>query len=276
MDKKMKKSFLILLDFINKLYISRYMIRSMVRREIKATYIGSLFGFLWAIINPLSQVVIYGIVFGVFFKATPDPVYGTNSFLLYLLCGLLPWQFFSQSVTAETNSIISNSNLIKKAVKFPSEILPIVMVINNLINHMIGVGLLMAILVFSSVKFSPFMFLIVVYLFFAVIFAIGIGWMLSSMNVYLKDVQQVLGLLMMVWFFFTPVFFPLSIVPSKIHFILKLNPMYHVVEGYRFALLVGRPLSITSFAYLAVSAFVMFGIGGIFFKKLKPGFAETL
>lgn len=272
----MKQNIIKFKNFLKSLYINRYMISSMVIREIRTTYIGSSFGLLWAIINPLTQVAIYGIVFGLFFKARPDPIYGTDNYLIYLLSGQLPWLFFSQSITAGTTSLISNSNLIKKAVKFPSEILPIVTVMSNLIHHMIGVVLILLILFFSAVKFSPFMFLIVVYLFFTVIFAIGIGWILSSMNVYLKDVQQVLVPLMMVWLFFTPIFYPLSIVPPNIRLIFKLNPMYHVVEGYRFALITGRPLSISSLIYLAVSTFIIFGIGGFFFKRLKPGFAETL
>lgn len=258
------------------LYKSRYMLRMMAVRELKAMYVGSLFGFFWAVVNPLTQLVIYGVVFGVFFKSTPDPVYGTNSFFLYLLCGLIPWQFFSQAVSASTNVIVSNGNLIKKAVGFSPEILPIITVISNIISHMIGIALLLLIIFVFGGGITPYAILIFPYLFFIAVFSVGLGWMLSSVNVYIRDVQQVVGVILMGLFFFTPIFYSPSIIPHKILLLLKLNPMYHMVEGYRYALLAGKFLPVWDFVYLAGISFVTFGLGGIFFRRLKPGFAEVL
>lgn len=272
----MKENLSIFIDFIKKLYMRRNMIWTMAIREVKAIYVGNLFGFLWAIVNPLAQVAIYGVVFGIFFKSTPDPVYGTNSFFLYLLCGLIPWQFFSQTVSASTNVIVSNGNLVKKAVGFPSEILPIITVISNIISHMIGVGLLLVILFAFTTRVSLYTPTIFVYLFFIAIFSVGLGWMLSSINVYLRDIQQVVGLIMMAWFFFTPIFYSPNIIPKKILLILKLNPIFHMVDGYRYALLTGKLLSIWDFVYLAIVSLLTFGLGGMLFRKLKPGFAEEL
>jgi|SRR3990172_2761723 len=272
----MIQNFYIFIDFIKKLYKSRYMIKMMAMREMKAVYVGSLFGLLWAVINPLSQLLIYGIVFGVFFKSTPDPVYGTDSYLLFLLCGLIPWQFFSQTVSASTVVIVSNGNLVKKAVGFSSEILPIITVISNIISHMIGVGLLLMITLAVTGRLTLFTPVILLYLFFIAVFAIGLGWMLSSVNVYLRDVQQVVGVLMMGWMFFTPIFYSSGIIPAKILPLMKLNPMYHMVEGYRYAVFAGKVLPMGDIAYLAISSFLTFGLGGIFFRRLKPGFAEVL
>lgn len=263
-------------DFLKKLYKSRYMVRMLAVRELKTAYIGSAFGFTWAILNPLVQVLVYGVVFGVFFKSTPDPIYKTDSFLLFLLCGIVPWQFFSQSLTASTGVILANRNLIKKAAGFPSEILPVTSVISNIISHLIGLALLIAVVVIYTGTLSASAPLIFVYMLFAALFAIGIGWVLSSVNVFLRDIQQVLSLAVMVWVFLTPVFYPASIIPAWLQPVMKLNPLYHVVEGYRLALLAGAPLPLSSFAYLGVSSFVMFGIGGMFFRKLKPWFGEVL
>src|SRR3990172_11529598 len=246
----MIQNFYIFIDFIKKLYKSRYMIKMMAMREMKAVYVGSLFGLLWAVINPLSQLLIYGIIFGVFFKSRPDPVYNTDSYLLFLLCGLIPWQFFSQTVTASTTSITSNSNLIKKAAGFPSEILPIITVTSNLISHLIGVGLLILALILTTSNLTLAIPVIFVYMFFISIFAVGLGWILSSVNVFLRDIQQVVGIIMMGWLFFTPIFYSSGIIPPKFLLILKLNPMFHMVEGYRYALLVGKLPPITDFAYL--------------------------
>lgn len=247
----------------------------MALRELKSVYAGSLFGFAWAVANPLSQVLIYGVVFGMFFKLKPDPVYGTGSFFLFLLCGLIPWQFFAQTVSSATNSITSNSNLVKKSVGFHPEIFPVISVLSNLISHAIGLGIMLIILI-AFHRVNPYMPLIILYLFPAAVFSIGLGWMLSGINVYLKDVRQVLDMVLMGWFFLTPLFYSPGIIPHKLLPIMKLNPMYHVVEGYRMALLAGSILPITDILYLFASAFIMFGTGGMIFRKLKPGFAEVL
>ena len=145
------------------------MIRMMVLRDLKTAYVGSFFGFLWAVLNPLAQLIIYGIVFGVFFKLKPDPVYGTDNYFLFLLCGLIPWQFFAQTVSASTNVLIVNTNLIKKSVGFASEILPVITVISNLISHLIGVLLLLIIIFLFMGQVSPVTPVIMIYLFCIVV-----------------------------------------------------------------------------------------------------------
>lgn len=271
----MKKNFLIFIDFARKLVKSRSMIKTMAVRELKARYVGSTFGFLWAVLNPLSEVIIYGIVFGVFFKSKPDPVYGTDSFILFLLCGLIPWQFFSQAVLSSSGALVANGNLVKKAVGFPSEILPIISVISNVISHLISLGLLLVLLVFVG-KFTPYILLIFVYMFFAAVLAVGLGWLLSSINVFLRDVQQVLGLIIMALFFFTPIFYSPAVFPKSVLPLVRLNPMYHVVDGYKLALMTGKSIPLPDLAYLAISSFFILGIGGAFFRRLKPSFAEVL
>ncbi|MBI5888976.1 MAG: ABC transporter permease [Deltaproteobacteria bacterium] len=271
----MMKNLAIFFDFIKKLFRSRSMIRTMAVRELKKRYVGSLFGVLWAVLHPVSEVVIYGMVFGVFFKSKPDPIYGTDSYILVLLCGLVPWQFFAQAVTASSGAIVSSSNIVKKAVGFPSEILPIITVISNMMNHFISLGILLLIVAFFG-KLSVYTPLVVLYLFFAAVFSIGLGWILSSLSVFLRDVQQVVGVVMMALFFGTPVFYSLSVFPKGMLVFLRLNPMFHVVQGYKLALLAGSIIPAQDFAYLAVSSFVTFGVGGLFFKKLKPAFAEVL
>lgn len=251
------------------------MLKAMTMRDLKTAYIGSAFGFSWAVLNPLAQVALYGIVFGVFFKSMPDPVYRTDSFFLFLICGILPWQFFAQAVNASVPVITANRNLVKKAVGFPSELLPIVTVAGNIVSHLIAMALLIIFLVFTG-NLTPYALLTFVYLFFAVIFAVGLGWMLSSVQVFLRDVQQLMSVVMMVWLFLTPIFYSASIVPPRYLFVLKLNPMYEVVEGYRLALLGGTMLPPADFAYLAITSVATLAVGGVFFRKLKPWFAEVL
>ncbi len=221
-------------------------------------------------------MAIYGVIFGLFFKAKPDQVYGTDNYLLFLLCGIVPWQFFAHAITTSSTSIRSNSNLIKKAVGFPSEVLPIVTVISDLISHLISLTLLLVLVVVLSGQLSVVVLFIFVYLFFTSIFAVGIGWILSSANVFLKDIEQILSVVIMGWFFSTPIVYSPSIVPSKLLVFLKLNPLYYTVEGYRLALLSGKLLPLSDIIYLGGISFLTFVVGGLFYWKLKPWFAEVL
>ena len=267
---------LIFFDFTRKLFRDRYLLWMLTLRELKSSYVGSLFGFLWAVFNPLFLLAIYGVVFGLFFRSRPDPVYGTDSFLFFLLCGIVPWQFFSQTLGASTETILSNKNLVKKATGFPSEVLPVSCVMSNLVSHFIGIVILLIFLMAEGVRPTPAMVLILPYLFLASLFTVGLAWILSSSNVFLRDIGQVLNILLMGLFFLTPIVYPPSLVPPRYLFVLKLNPIFHFVEGYRYALLAGRPLPLWDIAYFAAFSMVTFGMGGMYFRRLKPLFAEML
>ena len=272
----MSENLKIFFAFIRKLFESRYMIRMMAVRALKQQYVGSLFGFFWAVLNPLFQLTIYGIVFGLFFKSKPDASYGTDSYFLFLLTGLIPWQFFAQTVTESTSAVVASSNLIKKSVAFPSEILPIITLFSNLISHMVGVVLLLVIQTILTGRLSIYSPAIFIYLFFISLFTVGAGWIFSSINVYFRDIHQVVGVIMMGLFFFIPIVYPPSLIPPRMLPFMKINPMYHMVEGYRYALLADRFLPLGDILNLAGTCVVTFALGGIFFRKLKPGFAEVL
>lgn len=266
----------VFIEFIKNLYKDRHMIMTMAVRELRVQYVGSSFGLLWAVINPLTQVAIYGIIFGMFFNIRPNPIYGTDSYFLYLVCGLIPWQFFSQAVSTSTGVILSNRNLIMKAAGFPSEVLPIVSIISQIISHLIALSLLLIILIIFQVGLSFYILLIPVYILFLTVFIIGISWIFCSINVYMRDVQQIVGLLMTAWFFFTPIFYSTEIIPEKIRPILMLNPMNSFIDAYRYILLAGELPPAGNLVYLAIVSIVFFGLGGMVFRKLKPGFAEVL
>ena len=263
-------------EFFQRLYRHRFMISSMTVRSLRARYINSLCGFMWAVVEPLGELTIYGLVFGVFLKQTPDAIFGTESFFLYLLCGLIPFQFFTQTMHMSTTSIVYKPDLVKKAVGFPSEVLPMVTVLTNLVNHFIGMALMFAIVFALNGGLSPYAPMAFVYLFFLFIMCIGLAWALSSLNAYFKDVEAVMRLAMAAWFFFTPVFYSPSFIPEPLMPIMKLNPLYHVVVGYRYSLMAGRLIPAGDFAYLAIVSLSCFVLGGMIFRKLKPGFAEVL
>lgn len=272
----LKENLLIFLDFTRRLFRGRYMLKMMALRELKVSYVGSVFGVAWAVLNPLFLLAIYGVVFGIFFGSTPDPVYRTESFFLFLLCGIVPWQFFSQTVVSASRSVSTNFSLVKKAVGFPSEVLPVVTVLSNLVSHLISLVLLVAVLVVVAGRVPVLLPFVLIYLFCITIFSVGLGWMLSSVNVFLRDIEQVVGLVMMGWFFLTPIVYSPGIVPSSVLPVMKLNPLYHMVQGYRLALLAGTTLPLEDTVYLAAASFVTLAVGGVCFRKLKPWFAEVL
>jgi ABC-type polysaccharide/polyol phosphate export permease len=266
----------VFMHFLRNLYRIRFMLKTMALRELKTIYVGSFFGFFWAVINPLCQIAIYGVVFGFFLKGTVPPTYGTKSFFLYLVTGLVPWQFFAQTVGASSSVLLVYSNLVKRAVGFPCEVLPIVGVISNAVSQLVSILLLYVIVIVFAGTPSLGMLLVFVYFFLAAIMCVGLGWILSSLTVFLRDIQQVIGLILTGLFFFTPICYPPAIVPPKILFLMKFNPFYHVVEGYRLACLTGKPLETLDFVYLGVSSVLIAGLGGILFRKLKPEFAEVM
>jgi lipopolysaccharide transport system permease protein len=252
------------------------MLGAMAVRELKATYVGSFFGFIWAVLNPLCQIAIYGVVFGLFLKGTVPPEYGTKSFFLYLVAGLIPWQFFAQTIGGSSTVLLNYSNLVKRAVGFPCEVLPIVTVISNTVSQLVSIALLFLINIIYSYSASPQMLYVLVYLFISIIICIGLGWILSSLTVFLRDIPQVIALVLTGLFFFIPICYPPSIVPPRVLFLMKLNPIYHVIEGYRLACLTGKALSWPDFSYLCLSALCIAVFGGILFRRLKPEFAEVM
>lgn len=268
----------IFMDFIKKLYKNRSMIRSMAVRNLKQQYVGSVLGVLWSVVYPLFEVAIYWLVFGLIMaRGKPDAFYGTESFLLFLICGLIPFQFFSGAVGQSTTSIVSNQNLVKKAVGFPTEILPIVTITTQLIDHFIGVGLIFLAVVLFKGGITIYVLSFLIYLFLITVFMIGLTWLTSSINIYVRDMGKVIALALRLLFFLTPIVYSVGMVPEGIiKTVYKLNPLYHFVEGYRYAFLVGEFMPVESFAYLAFISFLFLGIGGIIFRKLKPGFAEVL
>jgi len=272
----MKQNLLIFIDFSRKLLKNRNMLKTMALRELKAAYVGSVFGLFWAVLYPLFQLAIYGIVFGVLFGARPGPGYGTESFFLFLFCGLVPWQFFSQTVKTAANVVVANRSLVKRATGFSPEILPVVTVISSGISHLIGMGLVIIAQIVFAGKISPLTPLFLVYMFFVSVLCVGFGWIVSSLNVYLRDVLQVINLVFMAWFYLTPIIYPPSIIPEKALIIFQLNPLYHVIDGYRYIILAGKLPPVGGLLYLSVASFISLAAGGLFFRKLKPGFAEVL
>jgi ABC-type polysaccharide/polyol phosphate export permease len=259
---------------LRKLAANRNLIKNLVLRDLKHRYVGSMAGFLWSVIHPLVLLVSYTFVFTVIFKNRPGPEHGTDSFAIFLFCGFLPWLLFQDTIIRNCSSITENAPLITKTV-IPAEILPISITISNLIHHLIGMAILLAaMLVFSDIHLSTLW--VILYLPILLMLAQGLGWIVAGLHVFLRDTIQALQILMFLWFWFTPILYPIESVPENFRYIFRLNPVAVIVTGYRSSLLhLNQPGLTPTIAVLLVSIAV-FILGGLLFRQTKPAFPDVL
>ena len=243
-------------------------------REVQSRYIGTVGGMLWSIINPLMMILVYWFVFSVGFKVQPA---GGVPFIVVFLCGLIPWSMFAEALTTSTGSIRANAHLVTKTV-FPTEILPIVNITASLITHFIMLAILIIVMMFNKIPFSFYNLQFVYYLFALIVFTLGLGWFLSAINVFYKDIGQVLSVVLNIWFWLTPIVWLPDMIPHKYQYILKFNPMLYIVDGYKSSFIYHSSVwcNPAEGIYFWVFAMVVFILGAFTFRKLKSEFAEVL
>ncbi len=214
---------------LHELYRYRALIQTLVSRELKARYRGSVLGFLWSLLNPLLLMLVYWLVFSVYMR---NPM---EHYHVFLFCGLLPWIWFSSSLLEGCNSIISGASLVKK-VLFPAEVLPVVAILSNLIHFFLALPILIGFLLLSGVLpgwnliFFPCVIVI------QLLFTLSLVLLLSALSVHYRDIQQILGNLITLWFFMSPVIYPVFQIPDKARkfvMILKCNPITHLMVAYQ-------------------------------------------
>ncbi|HEY2384637.1 MAG TPA: ABC transporter permease [Terriglobia bacterium] len=266
-----------MVSLVRKLIANRNLLKNLILRDLKQRYVGSFGGFLWSVINPIVTLVSYILVFGIILGMKVGKETGTTSFGIFLFCGYLPWLLFSDTVVRNCSVIPDNAPLITKTV-IPAEILSISVTISNLVHHLIGLSILLIVLTrFTSIHLSAAWTLL--YMLILVLFAQGLGWIAATLHVFLRDTIQALQILMMLWLYFTPIFYPPSMVdraPKTIRFLAGLNPMGIIVTGYRDALLnQAQPGGMQVGGVMALSL-VVFVFGAFLFRQAKPAFADVL
>jgi len=194
---------------------------------------------------------------------------------LFLLSAILPWTFFSTALLEATRSIIDNANLVKK-VYFPRDVLPIASVLSNFINLLFSLLIFISILIIFKGQMTLSIILLPIILFIHLLFTIGLALFLSCANVYLRDINHLLGVGLMLWFYITPIFYPLSMVPRRLYNIYMLNPMVSTITMYRNVLFEAKPPLFTNILISLITAVVVLAIGYGIFKKYQPGFAKEI
>lgn len=265
-----------MLHNLRRLFRYRALIQSLVTRELKARYRGSVLGFFWSFINPLLLLVVYSFVFTVVLPGThPREL---EPYALFLFCGILPWTWFSSSLTEAANSLMAGGNLIKK-VLFPAEILPIVAVLANMMHFFFGLPILLVFLLY----FRPTITIVEV-LCFPVVVAVqllltmGIGLILAALTVHFRDIKDLLSNVLTLWFFATPIIYPMHIeLPGISKSVLNANPFTHLAVSYQEILFYDGPFGHWKWLVsLAVGSLLLFLFGYFLFDRLRDSFAEEV
>lgn len=266
------------MSFVSEYAGSRDLFVNLTLRELRSKYKRSALGWGWSLVNPLTYMVIYTVVFSAVLhvKVSPGEPSGLHVFALYLLCGLLPWNFFTTAVTGSVGSLVSASNLIKKSY-FPRALLPASSVAAALVSHLIEMGLLVVALVafgnWRALEFLPFDILLIA---LVAVFGSGLGMLCSAANVYFRDIEHFIGIALTVWFYATPIVYPITYLHGTVATLMKLNPMADATLCFRAALYDGSMPSLLEIAALAVAAAVSFGVGLTVFRRLEVRLAEEL
>jgi len=257
------------------LYRHRTLIWSFVKRDLLARYKGSAVGLFWSVIHPLIMLGLYTFVFSTIMKVRVGASEGTEEFALYLFCGLLPWNAFAEGLNRSTGVIFENANLIKRNV-FPSEILPVYPVIAGVVTELIGFAILVVALLLTGHPMRPVMLLLPVILLLQVVLTVGLAWIIAGTTVFIRDLGQMLGVMLTLGIFLTPIFYPPSVVPKGMQVLLTVNPMYALVEAYRSLILRGQLPALGDVALLASIGVVVFLVGYRVFTRMQPAFADVL
>lgn len=243
----------------------------LVKREIKARYKQSILGYGWVIFVPLLNLVVLTLVFS-FFIRIPT---GNIPYPIFLFTGLIPWTLTANSVMYATSSLVENNNLITK-IRIPSEIFPLATVLTKLFDFSLTLVIYVLLLIFFKVRLPITVFYFPLILFVQVLFTLGVSFILSATNVFFRDVENVLGVLITFWLYLTPVLYPQELIPKNLVPFFNLNPMMPIIGAYRNTILYGRPPAWTSFSYAAISSIVVFIVGLIFFKSKSKYFADVV
>ena len=260
---------------LQKLFKYRGLIQSLVVRDLKARYRGSVLGFFWSFVNPLLLLSIYTFVFKVVLPDThPKEL---EPYALFMFCGILPWTWFSSSLLESSNVLIAGGNLIKK-VLFPAEVLPVVTVLSNMVHFFLGLPILAAFLIYYRAPLNATdLIWFPVIVFTQLLLTIGLALIVSSLTVHFRDLKDLLANLLTFWFFATPIIYPMTIAPGLGKRMLNLNPFTHLAVSYQEILFFYGPFDHWRWLLgLGAGSIVVFLAGYWLFDRLRDSLAETV
>ena len=258
-----------MIEELRALYRYREMLRNLVARELRARYKGSVLGFLWTFVNPLMMIMVYTFVFSTVLKT--DQEY----FSLFLFVGLLPWNYTIQSVLQGAAVMVQNANLVKK-VYFPRVLLPLSVVITNLVNYLLSLLILLPALLVGKGVIPATAVAFPVVLLVQTLLLMGLVMLLSIGNVYFRDLEHITAVVTNLWFFLTPIFYSMELVPTHLRTVFLANPMTLIIESYRSILFVGEWPNWLQLGILAGCSLVFLVGSFLVFQRAQRWSAENL
>jgi len=250
----------------------RDLLLHMISRNIRVQYKQSILGYTWILLNPITQLLTLAFIFSVVF---PSQHQGDTPFTVFLFVGLLPWIFFSNAVLGAIESITGGANLVT-AVYFPREILVVAAILVRFVDLIAGIGILIVLIAVTGQSVGLATLWLPLLFFFHFVFISGFSLPLAALNLYFHDVRYLVGVIIYLWFFLTPIFYPISAVPEQYQWVYKINPNARLIEAYRYALLDNVSPPLGSVAIIAGLAFVSLAIGYFAFKKMEGSFADYI
>lgn len=255
--------------FFSELWEYREMLSSLVKKDLKTRYKGSVLGFLWTFLNPLLQLLVYTLLFSVIMRQ------GIENYAMFLFVALIPWLFLSTSLLMGANSVISAQGLVQK-IYFPRMIIPISTVCSGFLNMLFSFVIVFIGLFVTGVGVSSSLVMLPVVMVIEFFFVLGLVLIVSAVNVYFRDLEYILGVITQVWMYLTPVLYSIEMVPEEIRGIFLLNPMSNVIIAYRDILFYKTMPEMSTLLSTVVIAAVTLVIGSLVFNKLQKGFAEEM
>jgi ABC-type polysaccharide/polyol phosphate export permease len=254
---------------------NRYLAYTLIANEIRKTYWGSFFGILGTFLNPLIILSIYTFVFSGILKIKFGTSSGMGNFAVYLFCGLIPWMGFSEAVQRSSTILLDKKPLLKQT-KFPKQLLPFCLTFSAFINQLFALSAFLIVLIFIRIKLNLCGFLLVIFFPFQLLFTFSFCLIVSSLNIFLRDIGIFLSTFLQLWFFCTPIFYPESIIPNQILPVMKINPMFHLVKIYRSLLLDGQLPPLASIAWFLISSIGLIMLASLIFNWIENKIVDYL
>jgi len=257
------------MNIFKNLYNYRELIKTSVKKDIGGKYKHSFLGVLWSFINPLLQITVYAIIFPLIIKNN------IPNYTVFLVCGLIPWNYFSTVINRASFTMIENGNIIKK-VYFPREILPLSLVTSETINFIISSLIILAFTIAYGMGITPYIFIYPIIVLVEYVLLSGISLIISSVTVYFRDLQHFVGVLLQLFFYATPIVYSIETIPKNFRWILKLNPMTYIIEAFRDIFYNKTIPDIKVLGIILILGVILCVGGYLLFNKLQKRFAEEL
>ena len=253
------------------LYNYRELLKTSVKKDIGGKYKHSFLGVLWSFINPLLQILVYALIFPLVMKNGGS----YKDYTVFMVCGLIPWAYFTTVINRASFIMIENGNILKK-VYFPRSILPLSLVTSETINFLVSCIIILAFILIKGFGISKFILFFPIVLLIQYVLLLGIALIFSAVTVYMRDIQHFIGVVLQLLFYATPIVYSIDTIPENFRWILKWNPMTYIIEGYRAIFYNQTMPDLKSLGVLGIISIIILIVGYLLFNKLQKRFAEEL